>query len=50
MLHQKEDGMYIIFEHDQRGITSGQFVAWYSDDELLGSGLYHSYIFKITNT
>ena len=38
-LHQKEDGMYIIFEHDQRGIASGQFVAWYSDDELLGSGI-----------
>lgn len=38
-LHQKEDGMYIIFENDQRGITSGQFVAWYSDDELLGSGI-----------
>ena len=38
-LHQKEDGMYIIFERDQRGIASGQFVAWYSDDELLGSGI-----------
>ena len=38
-LHQKEDGMYIIFERDQRGIASGQFVTWYSDDELLGSGI-----------
>ena len=38
-LHQKEDGMYIIFEQDQRGIAPGQFVAWYSDDELLGSGI-----------
>ena len=38
-LYQKEDGMYIIFKHDQRGIASGQFVAWYSDDELLGSGI-----------
>ncbi|GIR11497.1 MAG: hypothetical protein CM15mP23_00720 [Cryomorphaceae bacterium] len=38
-LYQKEDGMYIIFEHDQRGIAPGQFVAWYSDDELLGSGI-----------
>ena len=38
-LYQKEDGMYIIFENDQRGIASGQFVAWYSDDELLGSGI-----------
>jgi len=38
-LHQKEDAMYIIFEHEQRGIASGQFVAWYSDNELLGSGI-----------
>ena len=38
-LHQKEDGMYIIFEHDQRGIAPGQFVVWYSNDELLGSGI-----------
>ena len=39
MLHQKEDGLYIIFESDQRGIAPGQFVAWYTDDELLGSGV-----------
>ena len=38
-LHKKEDGLYIIFDQDQRGIASGQFVAWYSDDELLGSGI-----------
>jgi len=39
ILHQKEDGLYIIFEHDQRGIAPGQFVAWYVNDELLGSGV-----------
>lgn len=39
MLHQKEDGLYIIFEHDQRGIAPGQFAAWYVEDELLGSGV-----------
>jgi len=39
ILHQKEDGLYIIFEHDQRGIAPGQFVAWYINDELLGSGV-----------
>ena len=39
MLHQKEDGLYIIFENDQRGIAPGQFVAWYIEDELLGSGV-----------
>jgi len=39
ILHQKEDGLYIIFKHDQRGIAPGQFVAWYAGDELLGSGV-----------
>ena len=39
ILHQKEDGLYIIFENDQRGIAPGQFVAWYIDDELFGSGV-----------
>jgi len=38
-LHQKEDGLYIIFEKDQRGIAPGQFVAWYLNDELIGSGI-----------
>lgn len=38
-LYQKEDALYIIFEQDQRGIAPGQFVAWYLDDELLGSGV-----------
>ena len=38
-IHQKDDGLYIIFEHDQRGIAPGQFVAWYVGDELLGSGV-----------
>ena len=38
-LHQKKDALYIIFEHDQRAIAPGQFVAWYSNDELIGSGI-----------
>lgn len=33
------DGMYIIFDKPQRGITSGQFAAWYKGEELLGSGV-----------
>jgi tRNA-specific 2-thiouridylase len=37
-LYMEEDGLYIIFERLQRGITSGQFAAWYKGDELLGSG------------
>ncbi|MDF1550120.1 MAG: tRNA 2-thiouridine(34) synthase MnmA [Bacteroidales bacterium] len=38
-LHMKEEGLYIIFEQLQRGITPGQFAAWYNDDELIGSGV-----------
>ena len=34
-----KEGMYITFEQEQRGITPGQFAAWYLDDELLGSGI-----------
>lgn len=39
MLHQREEGMYIIFAQPQRGVASGQFVAWYDGEELLGSGV-----------
>ncbi|MCD4698195.1 MAG: tRNA 2-thiouridine(34) synthase MnmA [Bacteroidales bacterium] len=38
-LSMKEGGMYIVFEKFQRGITNGQFAAWYKGDELLGSGV-----------
>jgi len=38
-LHQLETGMYILFEEPQSAITEGQFVAWYLDDELVGSGV-----------
>lgn len=38
-LIKKEDGIYILFEKAQRGITPGQFAAWYSGDELVGSGV-----------
>ncbi len=40
-LYQKEDGMYIIFDKPQRGISAGQFAAWYSfeDEEMIGSGV-----------
>ena len=33
------EGVYILFDREQRGITSGQFAAWYLEDELIGSGV-----------
>ncbi len=38
-LYMYEEGVYIRFDEPQRGITAGQFAAWYSDDELIGSGV-----------
>ena len=38
-LHQTDNGMYVIFDAPQSAITEGQFVAWYLEDELLGSGV-----------
>ena len=38
-LHQFEDGMYVAFENAQSAITQGQFVAWYLENELVGSGV-----------
>jgi tRNA-specific 2-thiouridylase len=38
-IHAKEDGAYFIFDNEQRGITPGQFAAWYNGDELIGSGV-----------
>lgn len=38
-LHQFENGMYVSFREPQSAITEGQFVAWYIDDELVGSGV-----------
>lgn len=38
-LYKKEEGLFILFKEMQRGITPGQFVAWYHNNELLGSGV-----------
>jgi len=38
-LHQTENGLYVLFENAQSAITEGQFVAWYLEDELVGSGV-----------
>ncbi|MCH7524969.1 MAG: tRNA 2-thiouridine(34) synthase MnmA [Bacteroidetes bacterium] len=38
-LHKVSSGLYVAFEKPQSAITEGQFVAWYLDDELVGSGV-----------
>ncbi|WP_196887939.1 tRNA 2-thiouridine(34) synthase MnmA [Aureivirga sp. CE67] len=38
-LYKVESGLYVNFENAQSAITEGQFVAWYKDEELLGSGV-----------
>jgi tRNA-specific 2-thiouridylase len=38
-LYKVDAGLYVDFEEMQSAITEGQFVAWYSGDELLGSGV-----------
>jgi tRNA-specific 2-thiouridylase len=38
-LFQTQEGLYVSFKKPQSAITSGQFVAWYVQDELLGSGV-----------
>lgn len=39
IVHQFENGMYVAFDEPQSAITEGQFVAWYLEDELVGSGV-----------
>lgn len=34
-----DDGYYILFDNIQRGITPGQFAAFYENDELVASGV-----------
>jgi tRNA-specific 2-thiouridylase len=38
-LIMKTEGAYILFDQPQRGVTPGQFAAWYVEGELLGSGV-----------
>ncbi len=38
-LYQISGGLYVDFKEKQSAITEGQFVAWYIDDELIGSGV-----------
>ncbi|MDP3397667.1 MAG: tRNA 2-thiouridine(34) synthase MnmA [Bacteroidales bacterium] len=41
-LFMKSEGLYVVFNEPQRGITPGQFAAWYENDELIGSGVIMS--------
>ena len=38
-LYKVQGGLYVDFEEKQSAITEGQFVAWYVEGELLGSGV-----------
>ncbi len=38
-LYSKDEGIYIVFNEPQRGITAGQFASWYDGEELIGSGV-----------
>jgi len=38
-LFKSNKGLYVSFKNPQTAITEGQFVAWYSNDELVGSGV-----------
>ncbi len=39
MLYKVENGLFVEFKTKQSAITEGQFVAWYINEELLGSGV-----------
>jgi len=39
ILFQQKDALYVLFDKSKSAIAEGQFVAWYSGDELLGSGV-----------
>ena len=39
VLHKVETGLYVEFINKQSAIQEGQFVAWYKNEELLGSGV-----------
>ncbi|MCL4112442.1 UNVERIFIED_CONTAM: hypothetical protein GTU68_046968 [Idotea baltica] len=38
-IYQVDSGLYVEFQDPQSAITEGQFVAWYQNNELLGSGV-----------
>jgi tRNA-specific 2-thiouridylase len=39
ILHKVDNGIFVEFQNPQSAIQEGQFVAWYKNEELLGSGV-----------
>ncbi|MFO7977976.1 MAG: tRNA 2-thiouridine(34) synthase MnmA [Bacteroidales bacterium] len=37
-LIMRPQGLFILFDQQQKGVAAGQFVAWYQDEECVGSG------------
>ncbi len=38
-LYKKAEGLYVVFDTPNWGVTPGQFIAWYEEEELVGSGV-----------
>ena len=38
-LYREANGLYVMFDSPQTAISEGQYVAWYKEEELLGSGV-----------
>jgi tRNA-specific 2-thiouridylase len=38
-IYKEEKGLYVIFNQQERGVTPGQFAAFYLDSELIASGV-----------
>ena len=38
-LYRFKKGLYILFDKPISSVTAGQFVSWYINDELIGSGI-----------
>ena len=40
-IFSRKEGLYLIFNKKQKSISSGQFAAWYKENELIGSGIIY---------